>query len=299
MEEQIIITSVDPITFELQGYSVQDSDIIAAFVVDTVFSQSTDYIEYFAFDESENLIYPQKGTQELLTYTIKDGDVLLSPDEDLARLGFDDGVYYISYSFYRKRLASSITSNYFISSISSDRTEIRLDSNTILDENIISSTNEFIQYRNQSNYFVDFYLNFGSNKLVIANNIRLDSTANNPTILIKLYEPLPSEFGLKSLVWVVEQISDPQSYQVKFPTVVSTPQDFKYISGPNFNLNLKEEIGSTSQEFSLDGLLASNVTSSYDQLQSLLNEKGLKINVNYEDFNEFIHFFILFHIDPM
>jgi len=290
MEEQILITPVNSITFELQSYSVQDSNIIADFVVDTSFSQSTDYIEYFVFDESENLIYPLNGTQELLTYTVKDGDVLLSPDEDLARLGFDDGVYYISYNFYRKRLASSITSNYFISNISSDRTEIRLNSNTIPSGSIISSTNEFIQYRNQPNYFVDFYLNFGSNKLVIANNIRLDGTATNPTVLIKLYEPLPSEFNEKSPVWVVEQISDPQSYQVKFPVIVTPPQDFRYISGPNFNLNIQEEVGSTSQEFSLDGLLTSNVTSSYNQLQSLLNEKGLQINVNYEDFNEFIHF---------
>jgi hypothetical protein len=290
MEEQILITPVDPITFELQDYSVQDSSIIAQFEVDTVFSQSIDYIEYFIFDETQNLIYPSI-TQELLTYTVKNGDVLLSPDQDLSRLGFDEGIYYISYNFYRKRLASSISSNYFISSISSDRTEIRLDSNTILNEDIVSSTNEFIQYRNQSNYFVDFYLNFGSNNLVIANNISLDSSIiNDPTILIKLYEPLPPEFDLKSQLWVVEQISTPQSYQVNFPFTPFVLQDFQYISGPNLNLNLQEQVGSTSQEFSLDNLLISNVTSSYNQLQSLLNEKGLKINVNYEDFNEFIHF---------
>ena len=184
MEEQILITPVDPITFELQDYSVQDSDIIAKFEVDTVFSQSTDYIEYFIFDETEKLIFPQGTTQQLLTYTVKNGDVLLSPDQDLSRLGFNEGIYYISYNFYRKRLASSILSNYFISSISSDRTEIRLDSNTISNEDIISSTNEFIQYRNQSNYFVDFYLNFGLNNLVIANNVRLDdSIIGDPTLL--------------------------------------------------------------------------------------------------------------------
>jgi hypothetical protein len=290
MEEQILITPVDPITFELQDYTVQDTDIIAQFEVDTAFSQSTDYIEYFIFDENQNLIYPNT-TQELLTYTVKNGDVLLSPDQDLLRLGFDEGVYYISYNFYRKRLASSISSLYYISDISSDRTEIRLDSTTISNEDIISSTNEFIQYRNSSTYFVDFYLNLGNNNLVIANNLRLDtSNINDPTVLIKLYEPLPLEFDIKLQVWVVEQISTPQSYQVNFPFTQFTIQDFQYISGPNFNLNIKEEVGSTSQEFSLSSLLVSDVTSSYNQLQSLLDEKGLKINVNYEDFNEFIHF---------
>ena len=290
MEEEITIVPVNPITFELQTYSAQDSSIISQFEVDINFSQSTDYIEYFIFDESENLIFPST-TQELLTYTVKDGDVLLSPDKDLSRLGFDDGTYFISYSFYRKRLASSINNLYFISSISSDRTEIRLDSTTISNEDIVSSTNEFVRYRANSSYFVDFYLNFGSNNLVIANNIRLDNTvASDPTILIKLLEPLPSRFNIKSTVWVVEQLSTPQAYQVSFPFTVTPPQDSRSISGPNFNLNIKEKVGSTSQELSYNNLLASNITSSHNQLQSFLNEKGLQINVNYEDFNEFIHF---------
>ena len=43
---------------------------------------------------------------------------------------------------------------------------------------------------------LDFYLNFGNNQLVIANNILLDNTnPNDPTILIKLYEPLPNQFS--------------------------------------------------------------------------------------------------------
>jgi hypothetical protein len=290
MEEQILITPVDPITFELQGYSSQDTNLISQFEVDINFSQSVDYIEYFVFDENQNSIYPST-TEELLTYTIKNGEVLLSPDQDLSRLGFDEGIYYISYNFYKKRLASSISNLYYISDISSDRTEIRLDSTTISNEDIISSTNEFIQYRNSSPYFIDFYLNFGLNNLVIANNIQLDSSnINDPTILIKLYEPLPSEFDLKSQVWVVEQLSTPQAYQVTFPTIQFTIQDFQYISGPNLNLNITQETGLASQDLSLDILLNSNVTSSYNQLQSLLNEKGLKININYEDFNEFVHF---------
>ena len=290
MEEQILITPVDPITFELQGYSSQDTNLISQFEVDINFSQSADYIEYFVFDENQNSIYPST-TEELLTYTIKNGEVLLSPDQDLSRLGFDEGIYYISYNFYKKRLASSISNLYYISDISSDRTEIRLDSTTISNEDIISSTNEFIQYRNSSPYFIDFYLNFGLNNLVIANNIQLDSSnINDPTILIKLYEPLPSEFDLKSQVWVVEQLSTPQAYQVTFPTIQFTIQDFQYISGPNLNLNITQETGLASQDLSLDILLNSNVTSSYNQLQSLLNEKGLKININYEDFNEFVHF---------
>ena len=290
MEDNIQIIPVDPITFELQDYSTQDTNIISKFEIDTVFSQSTDYIEYYVYDENQNLIFPP-STQELLAYNVKNGDVLFSPDQDLQKLGFDSGAYFIAYSFYRKRLASSLNAQYYISSISSDRTELRLNSSQILKDDIILSTNEFIEYRNSSNYFVDFYLNFGDNNLIIANNIRLDLTdPTSPQILIKLYEPLPFEFDLKSLLWVVESISTPQTYQVIFPIITFTSQDFTYISGPNFDLNAKGEIGSTSQNLFLNSILENNSTSSYNQLQSLLNNKGIKINVDYENFNEFIHF---------
>jgi hypothetical protein len=290
MEDNIQIIPVDPITFELQDYSTQDTNIISKFEIDTVFSQSTDYIEYYVYDENQNLIFPP-STQELLAYNVKNGDVLFSPDQDLQKLGFDSGAYFIAYSFYRKRLASSLNAQYYISSISSDRTELRLNSSQILKDDIILSTNEFIEYRNSSNYFVDFYLNFGDNNLIIANNIRLDLTdSTSPQILIKLYEPLPFEFDLKSLLWVVESISTPQTYQVIFPIIPFISQDFTYISGPNFDLNTKGEIGSTSQNLFLNNILENNSTSSYNQLQSLLNNKGIKINVNYENFNEFIHF---------
>ena len=40
-----------------------------------------------------------------------------------------------------------------------------------------------------------FILNFGQNQTLIANNIKLETEEGiDPTVLIKLYEPLPSNF---------------------------------------------------------------------------------------------------------
>ena len=61
-------------------------------------------------------------------------------------------------------------------------------------------------------YYPDFLLNFGSNKTVIANNIALDGN----TVLIKLYEPLPQQFGLKSTLWVVEEVAESIAYNITF-----------------------------------------------------------------------------------
>jgi len=138
------ITPITPDTFEYQTYSNSDENLIVQSELDTVFSSSTDYIEYYIYDQNKDLIYPSQ-TIPLLDYDVRKGDVLLNPSSNLESLGFDIGVYNISYSFYRKRAASSITEKYFISDISSDRTEIRLDSNVIENSDIISSVNDFIQ----------------------------------------------------------------------------------------------------------------------------------------------------------
>ena len=290
MEDKVLVLPVDSQTFEIENYSIEDVSLISSQELDTNFSQSTDYIEYYMFDGNQNLIFPSK-TEELLTYTVRDGHVLLDPKQDLEREDFNEGTYYVNYNFYRKRLNSSISSKYYIQEISSDRTEIRLNSNTISNDDVQSSVQEFIQYRDSQNHFVDFSLNFGDNNLIISNNIKLDVTNEEDySAIIKLYEPLPADFNLKSQCWVIETISSAQSYQVQFPVPIFDPQDFEYIAGPNLDLNIKNESGTTSQEYSYDTLLSSNITSSNNQIQSLLDDKGIKININYDDFTNFIKF---------
>ena len=290
MAQDITINSLDPNTFEYQIYSDSDSQLIVQSQLDTVFTKDTDYIEYYVYDQNKQLIYPG-STIPLLDYDIRDGDVLLNPENDLINSGYDLGVYNILYTFYRKRLSSDISQKYFIANISSDRTEIRLDSNIITNDLIISSSNEFIQYRENADYFVDFYLNFGLNQTVIANNIKLETEQGiDPTILIKLYEPLPSNFSLKDELWVVEELSLPQAYELNFPFVPIIEDDFTFISGPNYNLNVIQETSAGGELFSFNTLLQSDVTSSINQIQNLLSQKEVNININYEKYENFVNF---------
>ena len=229
MAKDITIQSLDPNTFEFQTYSQVDTDLIVQSRLDTAFSSSTDYIEYYIYDQNQNLIFPSTTT-ELLDYDVREGDVIINPTENLSSLGYDIGIFNILYTFYRKRLGSNITQKYFISNISSDRTEIRLDSNIINNDIIISSSNDFIDYRENSEFFVDFYLNFGNNQTIIANNLKLElEEGDDPTVLIKLYEPLPDNFSLKDELWVVEELSLPQAYQLDFPFEPIIEDDFTFI----------------------------------------------------------------------
>ena len=288
MEDKIIINQVNPETFEFQDYSTSDESLIVSNDLDTAFSSSIDYIEAYIYDENQNQVSFQVP---FTNYSITEGHVVLTPSNDLERLGFDQGSYYITYNFYRPKLASTLNTQYYINEISSDRTEIRLDSTQINDALLISSSLEFIEYRETADYFVDFLLNFGDNQLIIANNIELDlSDELNPTILIKLYEPLPAIFDLKSQCSVVEQISTPQSYNIEFPPLEFTPDDFNYISGPNYSLNIKGQSGTPGMGFSYNTLVGSNITSSFNQINNLLNRKEINISVDYENYNDFIYF---------
>ena len=290
MKDKVFILPVNSTTFQVENYSTSDSDLISQVEIDTEFSNSTDYIEYYVYDGDKNLLFPS-NTQELLTYNVKDGHIFIDPKQDLNKLEFNEGDYFINYNFYRKHLSSSIQENYYIEEISSDRTEIRLNSNTIDNIEVSSSTNDFISYRNSKDHFVDFYLNFGSNNLIISNNVKLDQTNEDDfSVLIKLYEPLPTDIEKKTKCWVVESISSAKTYQVRFPVPIFEPEDFRFIAGPNLSLNIKDESGVSSKEYSYDTLVNSTITSSTSQIQSLLNEKGIKINVNYEDFSNYVHF---------
>lgn len=283
------VLSIDPNFLLLDTYSVSDETLIANQEVASTFSPESDYVEYYIYGLNNSLLYPplEDGTIPYSLYSLLNNEVYIDPVADLERFRYIQGGYNTVYNFYSNRLNSSFTSHYFISEISSDRTEIRLDSNDINDIDIISSVNEFIAERETDQYYPDFLLNFGSNQTVIANNIVLDGN----TVLIKLYEPLPSQFGVKSTLWVVEEVAESIAYNITFEDEILEEEDTSIqLKGPNINLSIKDQINNSTEAVSLDDLDSSPLTSSYQQLQSLFGENGVQINVDYTNYSNFIHF---------
>lgn len=283
------VLSISPDFLLLDTYSVSDENLISNQEVTSTFNPESDYVEYYVYGLNNSLLYPslEDGTIPYSLYSILDGDVYIDPSADLERFGFDQGSYNVLYNFYSNRLNSSFSSQYFISEISSDRTEIRLDSNDIEDANIISSVTAFIAEREADEFYPDFLLNFGSNRTVIANNIALDGN----TVLIKLYEPLPLQFGVKSTLWVVEEVSNPIAYNISFEEQIIEALDTSIkLQGPNLNLDIKDQINNSTEAVSLSDLDTAPLTSSFQQLQSLFEEEGVEINVDYTEYSNFINF---------
>ena len=291
-QDNIKIVSVNPVDFQQEVYSAKDEALIPSVLIDTAFTSSTDVIYFEVFDFSRTKIFPPPPVPITSNaYKVVEDETILDPEKDLQEVGFTEGTYYISYNFYRQRLGSSPTRKYFIQEINSDRTELRLNATGIIPSVISGSTAEFIDYRDISETFVDFNLSFVDGQTVIANNIQLDNQDDlNPTILIKLYEALPAELDVNSQCWVLETLSDPQAYEVTFPIIEFEEQDFEYIAGPNYNLAIKGQTGGNTQDISFSNLLDSNLTSSTQQVTNLLKRKEVNINIDYTDFNNFVHF---------
>jgi len=293
------ISNINPDTLEIQTYSSQDISVLSPDIISSLFDPSRgDYIEYTITTPNNSFqITDQNFIGVIVDNIAADTGVAFNanvdPERDLRNKGFNNGEYNVIYRFLRNELNSSSNERiFFIKEISGDRTELRLGvnslSNTSLEADIatfkttLSSTIE---------YFQDFYLNFGSNNLIIANNILLDTTKPKYEILINLYEPLPVQFRLKDSLWIVTQNADPLAFNVQFQPEVVVPKIIRpTLKSPNFDLPIKNRTNNSTTYINYEQLLNTNLVSSYDQILSYLEDKSVSIGVDYTDFSNFVHF---------
>ena len=137
-----------------------------------------------------------------------------------------------------------------------------------------------------------FFLNFGDNNLATGIRIALDDETdeNQFSVLIKLYEALPPQFTAKDTCWISLQTAEAISFDVEFAPKVSKPARVKTIKGPNFEIKGKDSVANSTVFQNTSNLVNTVLTSSFNELQYILNQKGAKIDLNYEDFDDFVFF---------
>jgi hypothetical protein len=285
------ITKLDPSNLLIQEYSSNDTNLINNFDLDFSLSPSS-YIELSIFNSNNEILLTNYNYN--LYKVINDGQssltnnisqIQINPENDLALYSYEQGEFITFYNFLEKKIGAPFETLY-IEEISSDRTEVRINTTSLELETFLSQSQKFIDERENSTYFTDFYLNLGSNILLICNNIIID----NDSIIVKLYEPLPISVNIKRELWIVTSINEPEVYLVNFPFTPIEIQDFTFLNGPNFNIPIKDQINNSSPLQSYTDITLSSISSSTNQLNSLLTSQSIEINVDYSDFNDFIHF---------
>ncbi len=289
---QSIITQISPINQQDQLLNSTDGALVTSISTDTSFNVETDVIEAFVYNINNILIQSVNTSYTVQNTSVDNNEIkelFIDPARDLEANTFNTGLYNINYSFLRNKLDSSAFNQYYIKDISNDRTELRIDNTTLTNAEIQAAFDNFSIDLNISPVFNGFYLNFGNNNLELATNIALDVVDGRNTILIKLYEPLPSTYGLKTQFWVVEKVSDPLAYQVEFINDQVFFDDRVFLKGPNFNIPVKDQVNNSTEYKTHNTLLTSSV-GLQNQLSSVLTENRAELNTNYSDYDNFVFF---------
>jgi hypothetical protein len=291
-----MIVSLNRINKSLTQYDTIDSSLVSSREYIRQFGLKEDYVEYHIYTNGGSLLFSKtnytdykvpgslQGSEN--TYT---EELQLFPESVVQQLGFTYGTFIVQFNILRKKIVDINDPIFFIKEISSDRTEIRVSTNAISNFSIEEGVVNFLYEIQTSSYFKDFLLNFGDNKFVNAVNIALDKNTDPYSILIKLYKPLPNEFTLKSSFWVVEELSEAIVYEVEvapdpIPDVIPT------LKSANFDIDVDVNSIKPSEYLNIDSLLSNQSLTAYRELLNTINKKGIYINVDYSDYDNFIHF---------
>lgn len=284
-------------TVEFQKYDDKDNQLIISSFTNTQMDPNLDTVELTVYGESgEFLDY----NPIITSFKVAQGNVIpttgfytkieLDPKTDVNNLGLTRGRVNAQYNFLTPLFNSSNIIKYWIREISPSGTELKLSSQNLSNDDIRTGFSEFQNYVSTKNYFVDFYLNFGSNQLVIANNALLLEEDGEVYLLVKLYDPLPDEFGAKDTLWICDKVADSVIYTIDTEIVEDPTADENTLRGPNNRIKVRELVGQTTPYYSYSSLFSSTVSSSLQQLLSYYQDKSIEINVDYSNFGNFIHF---------
>jgi len=287
------VSEVNPANFTAQGFGLADQTVIASSEIESFFDPLVDRIEFFIYDISKTLVLFDDDFRE---YRIENNistdpneidEIILQPQVDAVRNGFDRGSLFTVYNFITSEI-----SDVFISEISPDRTEIRLQSNVLTSEDIREEVSSLKSKIDGLNYFDELYLNFGNNDYFIAVNIQLDNTTSPTSFLVKLYTPLRDDITTKTEVELVSKVAETQAFEVDFPDITIPIDNSIRIKGPNTNLKIKDRVNNSSEYKNLTSLTTSSFTASLDQASYLLNQTGVPLHPSYSivDYSDFVHF---------
>ena len=295
------LEQVNPGLLVSDGFEMQDQNIIPSTDASASFNPEINNVEFYVYDENYNILTSnyefqnwginddQNTDEQSLTST---NQLTINPTEDVVNAGFTNGAVYALYNFINLELNSAYNRLYYIAEISSDRTEIRLKSNFISNQEIEQSYYPFKDALNNSDFFDEFYITFGENQYHIGVNCELDTSGEQYSILIKLYDELPVQYFEKDEVYITTKVGETQSFKVSFVTDSIIDDDVDYIKGPNTNLDVTSFLNNSTDLKNKKQLITSPSTASQFSLQNILNRKGVTIQPEYsfDNFGEFVNF---------
>jgi hypothetical protein len=287
-------------TQRVARYDADDLNLLSPFLIKEDFGQQNDYIEYFVYDAGENLLninYSYKDFKLPATSYIDPVNgslpiIEIDPIKDLQNLGYSSGEFKVQYNFFNNKVSDAQQSGLFIKEISADRTELRLGSTVLTNEQIESGSLSLISQYSSSAYFVDYIADFGNNIQSTVINVALNKVDSGYEILLKLYQSLDAAIQEKQTLWIVQEKVNPYIFDINLDKLIIAAPGPK-LRGPNFAIDIPNQNNVATSYQTYNNLISSvqNIsTASYQQLLSIMVSQSVDINVDYTGYSNFVVF---------
>ena len=135
----------------INRYPLQDERLLLPSVQQETFGASNDYIEFYVFDLGGSVLNvdynyqayklpPNVGYSQSLLPVLE-----IDPIQDIQNLGYESGEVNTRYNFFRKISGEPFSNQLFIQQISTDRTEVRVNSTILTNDQLLSIVSNFTQ----------------------------------------------------------------------------------------------------------------------------------------------------------
>lgn len=220
---------------------------------------------------------------------VKEDGFIQSIDVDLEKDCIDNGLtngsFVLYYSFFR-HIFSKISDEFFINTISSDRTELVLKTIKLSESSVAEVLDKLIYDINSQSYINNFVLNFGKNRIYLITNFFYRITEDGFELCVKLYAPLSSDVDVKSTCSFLEEISDSNKFTIELFDEIEPIQGIS-LRGANFDLEVDDKISITTDYKNRNTLISNSYTSS---LYAYINDSSIDLSIDYSSFSNFINF---------
>jgi hypothetical protein len=272
--------------------SPQEQNLVDSKEITRYFGLPQDFIQLYVYNTSTNTLL--NNIPNFQNYTLTDNKVInLDPEKDITNLGYRLGTYNLYYNFLRPIVTLNSNLDLFIQNISQDRTEIKIATTVESNDIVYNNALTYIDLINSRNYFLEFYLDLGSNNLITANSFAVEKDINgNVSILVKLFNALPDTIVVNSPLNLVEEISETQGFEAIINQIPVEAPALPSLRQANFSLNVDDQRIGSSDYYNFNQL-TTLTGSNNPQLQNLLgfiSSSNPTINVDYTDYNNFTHF---------
>jgi hypothetical protein len=271
-----------------------DLNLLSPEVKNQYFGFENDYIELFVYDTSNNLLstnYNYNSFKLPSTSGLSAENTLpiieIDPVQDLQNLGYVSGEFSTQYHFQKRYISSPDLSELFISEISSDRTEIRLNSTSITSDDLQVLAEKLIQDIEVSSDTKYYIFNLPDNQQFLIINAAVDNESQ--TLLLKLYEPLSDITQVKESGWITEEIIEPYVFDINLDASI-IPELPPQLRGPNFDIEVDVKQNVATKYENYNSLVSSLTGSSYHKVLNYMNDNSYDLNIDYTSFSNFIHF---------